>query len=494
MKGLQKIPNWLIKRAYLTPNRVAVSFNGEDITFHELYNRSKLVAEQLHTAGIQKEDHVAVLLKNHMNMVVVLHALQLIGCPAVLLNNRLQVQELIYQITDSQSKFLISQNTFSDVCSSVDGSLQQPTLYMEKLGNLKGTPFDEVTEFSLEDVCTIMYTSGTTGRPKGVLQTYGNHWSSAISSALNLGVNEHDAWLTAVPLFHISGFSTLIKSVLYGMPVVLFEKFDEAEINQALIDGKATIMSVVSTMLQRMIHELGNRNYHSTFRCMLTGGGPVPLSLLETCKKKNIPIFQTYGLTETSSQIATLAPEDSIRKLGSAGKPLFFSEIRIEKDGKQACPNEVGEIIVKGPNVTKGYFHLEEVNQNSFTNDGWFHTGDIGYMDDEGFLFVLDRRSDLIISGGENIYPSEIENVIQTHPEIKEVSVVGMDDSEWGQIPVAFYAVKNQSKVTGLDLEKYCLQKLAKYKVPKRWIQVEELPKNASNKVLRRVLKEMLPK
>lgn len=492
MTGFQTIPNWLRKRVYLTPNRVAVHFNGQEITFQALYEKTKEAAEKIHSAGVQKGDHVAVLLKNHLDMVVILHALQLLGCPAVLLNGRLQANELIFQITDSRAQYLISEADFTDQCSAIESFCSKPILWIEKFHHYGSKSFEEVADFPFDEVCTIMYTSGTTGKPKGVLQTYGNHWSSAIGSALNLGLQENDAWLTAVPLFHISGFSTLIRSVLYGIPIVLFEKFDEEKINQALVDGKATIMSVVSTMLQRMIQQLGSRNYHPSFRCMLTGGGPVPLSLLETCNQKNIPVFQTYGLTETSSQIVTLAPEDSIRKLGSAGKPLFFSDIRIEKDGEIASPNQVGEIVVKGPNVTKGYFNRNEANQTSFTKDGWFHTGDIGYLDEEGFLFVLDRRSDLIISGGENIYPSEIENVIHRHPAIKEVSVVGMEDSFWGQIPVAFFVAKDGCQVTNIELEEFCVKKLAKYKVPKRWIELDEIPKNAANKVLRRVLKEKL--
>ncbi|WP_082195199.1 o-succinylbenzoate--CoA ligase [Bacillus andreraoultii] len=491
MNAMLTIPNWLMKRVQLTPNRLALHFNDEKISFNELYLRVTSTAERLYHGGIRKGDRVAVLLNNHVEMVVILHALQLIGSTAVLLNTRLQSEELLYQLQDSHSSFLISEEKLAEQWKPMIGNLQD-YMIIENLPYMEKTSFPYVTEFDLQDICTMMYTSGTTGRPKGVLQTYGNHWSSAMGSVLNLGLQENDAWLTAVPLFHISGFSTLIRSALYGIPVILYEKFDERIINEALIEGKATIISVVSTMVQRMMNALGEQLYHPSFRCMLIGGGPVPLSLLETCKNKQIPVFQTYGLTETSSQIVTLAPEDSIRKLGSAGKPLFYSQIRIEKDGKISEPNQVGEIAVKGPNVTIGYYNREEANKKSFTSDGWFYTGDIGYLDEEGFLFVLDRRSDLIISGGENIYPSEIENVIGSHSKIKEVSVVGMNDSLWGQVPVAFYVVKDGENVSDQELEQFCRLHLANYKVPKKWMPIEELPKNASNKILRRVLKEQL--
>lgn len=491
MIDILTIPNWLMKRAQLTPNRLALTFNDEKISFHELYLRVTNTAERLYHVGIRKGDRVAVLLNNHVEMVVILHALQLLGSTAVLLNTRLQPEELHFQLKDSQSSFLISEEKLAEHWRPIIDSLQD-YIMIENLQYMEKTSFTYVTEFHLQDICTMMYTSGTTGRPKGVLQTYGNHWSSAMGAVLNLGLHENDAWLTAVPLFHISGFSTLIRSALYGIPVILYEKFDEKKINEVLIDGKATIISVVSTMVQRMMNALGEQLYHPSFRCMLIGGGPVPLTLLETCKNKQIPVFQTYGLTETASQIVTLAPEDSIRKLGSAGKPLFYSQIRIEKDGEIAQPNQVGEIAVKGPNVTIGYYNRQEANEKSFTADGWFYTGDIGYLDEEGFLFVLDRRSDLIISGGENIYPSEIENVVQSHSKIKEASVVGMNDSLWGQVPVAFYVVKEGESVSEKELEGFCRSHLAKYKVPKKWIPIEELPKNASNKILRRVLKEQL--
>ena len=199
---------------------------------------------------------------------------------------------------------------------------------------------------------------------------------------------------------------------------------------------------------------------------------------------KNIPVFQSYGLTETASQIVTLSPEDSFRKIGSAGKPLFLSEVRIVKeDGKNASANEIGEIVVRGPNVTIGYYKREDANRKSFTADGWFYTGDVGYLDEEGFLFVMDRRSDLIISGGENIYPAEVENVLQSHPGILESAVVGMTNKVWGQVPCAFYVVKEGWQVTEAELKQLCLEKLAKFKVPKKWIKMETLPKTASNKI-----------
>ncbi len=489
VKDMDKIPNWLIKRAYLTPDRTALIWKDKKITFQTLFQEAGTMAKKLCKCGIKKGDHIAIFLTNQPETVVLLHALQLVGCTAVLLNIRLQKQELAFQLWDSDSRYII---TKQELLEKLPGETNVSIITLEQLQEAEGQDFEPVTEFALDEPCTIMYTSGTTGKPKGVLHTYGNHWSSAIASVLNLGLKESDVWLTAVPLFHISGYSTLIRSAVYGIPVFLFERFDENKINEALIQGKATIMSVVSTMLQRMLGKLGQKSYHPSFRCFLLGGGPVPKNILETCKEKNIPVFQTYGLTETASQIATLSPEDSLRKIGSAGKPLFLSSIRIERDGKPAKPNEAGEIVVKGPNVTSGYYKREEANKESFTEDGWFYTGDLGYMDEEGFLYVLDRRTDLIISGGENIYPSEIESVIQSHPAILEACVVGRDDEKWGQVPCAFYVTKENKNVTGEELSRYCSDYLAKYKIPKTWIPVPSLPKTASNKIMRRELRKRI--
>jgi len=484
----EKIPNWLIKRAFLTPKRIAISYEDQKITFQELYHAAKSMAGKLAGIPLKRGDRVAVYLNNSPETVILYHALMLLGCVMIPLNTRLHQRELQFQIEDSEAKVLLTIERMKEKLDS--GRFPIPIFTLETIHDLQGEEFAEVEELSLDDVCTIMYTSGTTGLPKGVQQTYGNHFWSAIGSALNLGIGEKDCWLTVVPLFHISGFSIIVRSVVYGIPMLLFDHFDEEKVNQALIKGKATIISVVTVMLQRLINQLGEREYSKDFRCALLGGGPVPLSLLEYCKEKNIPVFQSYGLTETSSQIVTLSPEDSLVKLGSAGKPLFPCQVKIVNGNQVAPAYEVGEIAVKGPNVMKGYFQRDDANRNSFTGDGWFLTGDLGYMDEEGFLYVMDRRADLIISGGENIYPAEVENVLVAHPGIQEAAVIGIEDSHWGQVPCAFYVSKEGKDIPVEELIRFCQSHLAKYKIPKKWIRINELPKNASNKIVRRLLKE----
>ncbi len=481
------MPNFLKNRAYLTPDRVAVYFDTRQLTFHELYEQSVETAGKLQCQGVGRGKYVGVLLKNHLDTIVVLFALQLLGVRAVILNNRLTSPEIVWQLKDSQAALLITEKSFTDKGLEIRDIL--PTLLKEQLDSLPMETPDIQAEINLEDVCTIMYTSGTTGKPKGVMQTYGNHWWSSVGSALNLGFSDSDCWLCSVPLFHISGYSILMRSVIYGMPIVLHESFDVEKIIEDFHSKQVTIMSVVGTMLTRIVDSLGEAGLPESFRCMLLGGGPAPLPLLQACVAKNVPVFQTYGMTETSSQIVTLSPEYSISKLGSAGKPLFPSQVQIIRDdGRRAMEGETGEIIVKGPNVTPGYLNRPGAMLDRM-QDGWFSTGDIGYLDDEGFLYVLDRRSDLIISGGENVYPAEIESVLLSHPFVKDAGVTGQADERWGQVPIAFIVKKEGNSVSGNELELFCMERLAKYKVPKDFKFVEELPRNASNKLLRRKLK-----
>ncbi|MFE8698155.1 o-succinylbenzoate--CoA ligase [Cytobacillus sp. FJAT-53684] len=486
----QVMPNFIIKRVSLTPQREAVRFEGKKYTFSELYEKSYQMAGQLSGMGLKKGQYAGVLLNNHVDTVCIYLAFQLLGLRAVILNNRLTADELAWQINDSKAAFLVTENVFLSKWEVLNELLPKvKTILKEELAE---TDFIEpaiVEEINLDDICTIMYTSGTTGHPKGVLQTYGNHWWSAVGSALNLGLSEKDCWLCTVPLFHISGYSILMRSIIYGMKMVILETFNERAVIEIIRSEKVTIMSVVSTMLNRIEAELKD-NLPAEFRCMLLGGGPAPKSLLEKCVSKQIPVFQTYGMTETSSQIVTLSPEHSLSKLSSAGKPLFPSQLKIiDINGNETAPKVAGEIAVKGPNVTIGYLNREKETSEKMMN-GWLSTGDIGYLDEEGFLYVLDRRSDLIISGGENVYPAEIEGILVSHPAIMDAGVIGIKDDEWGEIPIAFIAAN--SELSEEAIFEFCRQKLAKYKVPKQLNFIAEIPRNASKKIMRRELRKLV--
>ncbi|WP_338048408.1 o-succinylbenzoate--CoA ligase [Peribacillus alkalitolerans] len=489
MQYLETMPNWLKKRADLSPNRIAISFEKEEVSFQELFKCTQKVATVLHKLGVGRESRVSLLVRNHIDAVYVFHALLQLGTEIVMLNNKLLEAELDYQIQDSKSDFLFSDRLFIDKAQAFNPIMIDMIMAQAKMVDEIEAPILE--EYEMNRTATIMYTSGTTGKPKGVMQSFGNHWWSAVGSVLNLGLREEDCWLCTVPIFHISGLSILFRSLFYGMKVILHERFLEEKANEAINQQGVTIASVVTSMLNRMLLGLGKETYPSSFRCMLLGGGPAPLNILESCKQKGIPVYQTYGMTETSSQIVTLSPEYSLSKLGSAGKPLFPCSIKIMDDQGEAFKGAPGEIAVKGPNVTKGYLYNEEAYLRSM-KEGWFFTGDIGYLDSDGFLYVLDRRSDLIISGGENIYPAEIENVLMQHEAIYEAGVTGFEDEVWGQSPVGFVVLHEGMDVSSEELELYCRRLLAAYKVPKTFYFVKELPRNASNKLVRRNLSNLI--
>jgi O-succinylbenzoic acid--CoA ligase len=317
-------------------------------------------------------------------------------------------------------------------------------------------------------------------------------WWNAVGSALNLGLHNDDRWLACLPLFHIGGLAILMRSVIYGHSVILHEKFDEQAINRSLQEESVTIISVVAVMLQRMLDALtaSQPRYPTTLRCVLLGGGPAPLPLLERCAILGIPISQTYGLTESCSQAVTLAPSDALRKPGSAGRPLAPVQIQIRQEDQPVPAGAPGEICLHGPSITPGYADRPDATAQAL-RDGWLHTGDVGYLDSDGYLYVLDRRSDLIISGGENIYPAEIESVLLAHPAVAEAGVCGQNDPRWGQVPIAFVKLHPNQPITPDDLLTFASQRLARFKVPHALFLVPTLPRNAAGKLLRRELPDL---
>lgn len=475
----ESIPHWLTKQANILPNYPAIELtDGTHVSFHDLEINSLSYARKLAAIGVEKGTHIGILSTNCLEMVYTIHAISYLGAVGVLLNTKLTDEELNFQLDDADVNILITND-------SGNRNLRVKKSYtFQQLETMEESSVSLQFHINFDDPFTIMYTSGTTGFPKGVVHTYGNHWWSAISSALNLGLNKDDKWLISLPLFHVSGLSTLMKSVIYGMPIFLMKKFDESMVHHAIMEKQITIVSVVTVMVQRLLERLGTENYPNSLRCFLLGGGPAPKVLLERAKEKGIPVFQSYGMTETTSQIVTLSAGDALDKLGSAGKPLLPAQLKINNPGSDG----VGEIVVKGPMVTPGYYKNQEANEKSF-KDGWLYTGDLGSVDEQGFLYVVDRRTDLIISGGENIYPSEIENALMKMTEIKEAGVTRMEDDKWGYVPVAYVVL--HSEITKEEIFAFLATQLAKYKLPKKVFFVEELPRNASNKLLRNKLKEL---
>jgi O-succinylbenzoic acid--CoA ligase len=428
---------------------------------------------------------VAVLAGNSGAYVRVVHAIARLGAVLLPLNIRLAPAELAFQVQDAGASMVIADHERLDVAKA----LRLPVASLQDVTKPSTMPeLFQAPPFVLGETISVLYTSGTTGRPKGAIQTFGNHYWSATASNLNLGTNEDDRWLAALPLFHVGGLSILLRSVLFGMTAVVHESFDPARANAAIDDG-VTVMSVVANMLQRMLDERGECPYPFHLRCMLLGGGPAAQPLLEACAARGVPVVQTYGLTETASQLTTLAPADALRKLGSAGKALSGSEVRIVgEDGRDCAANGPGEIIARGPTVTPGYLNRPEATAEAL-RDGWLHTGDLGYLDAEGYLYVLDRRTDLIVSGGENVYPAEIESALQSHPAVLEAGVIGVADDRWGQVPHAVVVLRPGAATTAGELIEWCKAHLASYKTPRGVSFVESLPRNAAGKLVRASLK-----
>jgi O-succinylbenzoic acid--CoA ligase len=503
------MPNWLARQATLSPGKLALIAGEVRWTFAELESRARKLAQELARLGVGTGDRVAVLCQNGAHLVTLIHALMKRGAVLVPFNVRLSVSELAWQVQDVKPHLFFYDaaherkaagllERFSDLKAvQLEQVLEgRPLLRQTGHRDHSGARHSECESHILEhldrnQVHCIIYTSGTTGKPKGAMLTYGNHWWSATGSALNLGNLPDDRWLACVPLFHVSGLSILMRSVILGIPMVLLPGFDPDEVNRVIEEEKVTIISVVSNMLRRMLEAQGNRPYPSHLRCVLLGGGPAPRTLLEACAERGIPVVQTYGMTETASQVVTLPPHEALRKLGSAGKPLFPVELRIASDGEETAPGEVGEILIRGPNVTAGYFGRPEETAKAI-RDGWLHTGDLGYLDDEGFLYVLDRRHDLIISGGENVYPAEVEAVLSAHPHIVEAGVVGVPDEQWGQVPVAVVRVRDGVELDEQAVIAFCRERLASYKVPRKICRTEQLPYNASGKLVRHQLRQWL--
>ncbi len=498
------LPDWLTRCAENRPGHLAVQCNEVQWSFAELDGQATRLARQLATLGIRPGNRVALLAANGLHYVAFVHALTRLGAVLVPLNVRLTLAELCWQVRDVHAGLLICDENYASLAAEIRLTVPQLSLATLAKESKKGEtvlsalPENDVPLRTLIDLSApqaILYTSGTTGQPKGALITYGMQWWNAVGSALNLGHSLDDRWLACLPLYHIGGLSILMRSVIYGISALVHEKFDPTQINRSILEDKITIISVVAVMLQRMLADLdtswGGIGYPAALRCVLLGGGPAPYALLEACVQRGVPVVQTYGLTESASQAVTLSAADAVAKLGSAGRPLPAVQLRIMQDDRQALPGEAGEIFLQGPTITPGYIDKPEATAQAF-QDGWFATGDIGYLDKDGYLFVLDRRADLIISGGENVYPAEIESILQSHPAVKEVGVCGQSDAQWGQVPIAFVVPQTGSKLRAEELLAHAAQKLARYKQPRAIYLTEQLPRTSSGKLLRRELPRLL--
>ena len=440
-----KLDNWLAQRSQSCPDRIALAADGVDVTYAELEAEATWVARRLAAHGVRRGSIAALTMHPRREQVVLFHALMKVGATLLPLSPRLTAAERAAIV-----------------------AAEEPTVDLDDAGQLTQTEADLplLGENDMDDVCARVLTSGSSGLPKPVGLTYGNFLWSAVGSGFNIGVDPADRWLCCLPLSHISGLGIVMRSVIYGTTAVLHDGFDVERVAAALEEDGITVVSVVTTMLTRLLDAGADL---SKPRAILVGGGPVPEEPLQEAIAKGATVVQTYGLTETCSQVTTLAPEDAGRKLGSAGRPLLTTHLRILD----------GEILVQGPTVAPGRADAE----------GWLHTGDLGHIDEEGFLYVKDRIDDLIVSGGENVVPAEVEEVLLRHPEVADAAVVGREDPEWQQAVTAIVVLEAGSDVSPDDLRRHCGESLAGFKVPKRVELAAALPRTPSGKLMRRALR-----
>jgi O-succinylbenzoic acid--CoA ligase len=486
------LPDFLDASARAFPDQEALVFAAKRWTFSGM-RRGALAAGALlgpHRAELRGGARIGILSASRPGYVFAVFAAARMGVAFVPLNTRLSAPEIAWQVADADIGLLIADEAHRGPAESLANERGCALLAMEEIEAAPPwSPADvEPSRFDLSRDAAVLYTSGTSGRPKGARITFGNLWSSAVASSLYLGHRRDDVWLATLPLFHIGGLSMLFRGAIGATPVILHERFDPEAVNAAIDDG-ATLVSLVPAMLSRLIGERGERPWPGHLRCVLLGGSATPRPLLEEALRRGIPIAPTYGLTESASQATTLLPDQTSRKPGSSGLPLPVTDLRIAIDGSPVASRAIGQIELRGPTIFAGYLRQEG---GATENDGWFATGDDGYLDDDGYLYVVDRRRDLIVSGGENIYPAEIERVLLEHPLVADAGVVGLPSRAWGERPVAVVAWRGDPGEAELAVIDHCSTRLGRYKVPARVIVWSSLPRSASGKLSRHRLREAI--
>lgn len=481
---LHVISRWIRDRAAATPNRVAIDFVGTEITYAELDERSERLAAGFLDAGLVHGDRVATLTGSSPGHVVVFFACAKAGLVLMPLNWRLTLPELAYQLADAEPAVLLHDGDHAETARALhDRSAGLEDLVADS-NYLGPAPADE-------DGLLLVYTSGTTGKPKGALLTHANCFWTNLSFDLATGISGDDVVLAVLPQFHCGGWNVQpLLAWWKGARVVLEPSFDAARVLSLIADKGVTTMMGVPANYLFMAQDPGFAETDlSTLRRAVVGGAPMPEALLDTWHERGVEIVQGYGLTEAAPNVLALPPEDAARKRGFAGKPYphVDVELRDPETGATVEGAGEGELIVKGSNVFAGYWRSPEATAAVLV-EGCLYTGDVAERDDEGYYRIVGRTKDMVISGGENIYPAELENVLHEHPAVAEAAVVGVPDERWGEVCLAFVALRYDA--TEEELLEFCRGRLARYKVPKGVVFVDALPRNAMNKVVKADLPE----
>jgi acyl-CoA synthetase (AMP-forming)/AMP-acid ligase II len=495
----------LTRRAYREPGQEAIvePATGRRLTFDELNARSNRVANALTDAGVAHGDRVALLLMNGAEFIESFFAAGKIGAVNVPLNWRLVPDELDFIVGDAGATVMIFGAEFAEAARALRNRGTTSIRFWVQQG---GVPDEGVVDYddwiaaasddepvisaSGDDLLFIMYTSGTTGLPKGVMHSHRTVFWANLTIASTADFRKGDIFLNALPLFHVGALVPALGCVYNAATVVLLRSFDPSQAWELIGSEKVTVTLMVPAMLQFMlaVHD-ADRHDASTLRWCMSGAAPVPVSLIETYMALDIEIQQVYGLTESCGPACVISSADAAARIGSTGKSFYFTDVRVVDDaGNECAPGEPGEVIVRAEHVMQGYWNRPDATAETIV-DGWLHTGDVATMDADGFVTIVDRIKDMLISGGENVYPAEIENVLLSHDRIADAGVIGVASDKWGESPLAVVVAKDPS-LTAEDVMDYTRGKLAPFKTVKAVEFVDELPRNASGKILKRELRD----
>jgi fatty-acyl-CoA synthase len=487
----QGIGSWTARRARMSPDRVAVVHGDREQTYRELHERATRVAHVLAGLGVESGDRVAYLGPNEPAFLETLFGAGLAGAIFVPLNIRLAPPELAYILGDSGTSVLVhapTHDTQADALRHEVPHVLDRTRFEELLAAAPAEPVDETVE--PDDVAMIMYTSGTTGRPKGAALSHANvHWNS-VNVLIDVDLAGDEVTLVNAPMFHVAALGqTVLPTLLKGGTVVL-DSFDPVRTLETIARRRVTYLFGVPAMFQAVanVPEWTEADLSSVCT-MICGGAPVPEQVITTYQERGLVFLQGYGLTESSPSGLFLRAEESTRKVGSAGTPCFFTDVRVvDAAGHDVRPGVPGEVLLHGPNIMTGYWGKPRETEAVLSADGWLRTGDIAVSDEDGYLYIRDRIKDVIISGGENIYPAEVEDALHGHPAVADCAVIGVTDEKWGEVGRAI--VVPRSTVEPTELLAYLDGRIARYKIPKSVVFADTLPRTASGKLLKSALRD----
>jgi fatty-acyl-CoA synthase len=490
------IGSWPARRARMSPDRVAVVDDGREWTYAQLHRRSNALARTLARLDVTSGDRVAYLGPNHGIFLETLFGAGLLGAIFVPLNSRLTPNELAYILGDSGTTVLVhgpEHRETADALRRIVPHVFDFDTYERLLAGTGESADDPVAEpidepVDQDDIAVIMYTSGTTGRPKGAALSHANiHWNS-FNLLIDVDLAADEVTLANAPLFHVATLNqTVLPTLLKGGTVVLMPSFDPERTLEVIARRRVTYLFGVPTMYQAIASSAGWHDADlSSVRTMICGGAPVPEQVIATYQERGLTFLQGYGLTESAPSALVLRAGDSRRKAGSAGTPCFFTDVRVVgPDNVEVAPGEPGEVVLHGPNVMPGYWDKPAETAAVLSGDGWLRTGDIAVADDEGFLYIRDRIKDLIISGGENIYPAEVEDALYTHPAVADCAVIGVADERWGEVGRAVVVVRDGTAVEATELLEHLYGRIARFKVPRSVVFADTLPRTGSGKVVK---------